>query len=311
MWSQLKHILEKAEAGISDRKVACMVVLQNGDVLSGYNIEKTMENIIHAEESIIPSIDSSSVIKEIHMMAGGKAMNIKYSMPCEKCSNLLLPFTDEDTKIFFYFNQKDTRFELNFHEISKSYKPFENIIIRNNESIDYFLDSNTKLNSIDKLLLTGFCEKLISIIGDDSIEIYITGSSCGTGGPKSLLSEIITGSSYWDIDLILIFPENTPENLESSIKNSYIAGLKKAGYSYDSILVEDKPSYRLEENEKNLEKFLFRKVYYDVNMKLEKDENDHIKDKDIPSTMDISVGKDLSSTITDKYIKRNWYMRLY
>ena len=119
MWEKLKESLEKSKADITGRKIASTIVLEDGSILSGWNKENSIENIFHAEASMIPSIPEKSVIQEIHMMAYGKPMNIKYSIPCENCTNLLLPFTGKDTKVFFYFYQKDIRFEVPFCQIAK------------------------------------------------------------------------------------------------------------------------------------------------------------------------------------------------
>ncbi len=81
-------------------------------------------------------------------------MNIKYSIPCEKCSSLLLPFTNKETKVFFYFNQEDIKFELNFNQISELYKPFGGVISREEMALEDFLVTNTKLNNVDRLLLS-------------------------------------------------------------------------------------------------------------------------------------------------------------
>lgn len=311
MQGRLKNILMKAKAPITGRKVACIIIGENREEHSGYNIE-TKKKIFHAEEKALAGIKKPFLIKEIHMMASGRPMNVKYAIPCEKCSNFLLPFSTIKTKILFYFYNDDTKkFILNFKDLVSNYISFNNIPELKNKKINFFLKNNTPLTNIDQKVLSKMYEIILSHSSNDCpIEMYITGSSSGRGGPKSILAKKITGSVYWDLDLLLIFPKKTPKNVNKLIKDIYKDSLSFVDWKHKNILEKNMPSYRLEELKKDSKHFMFRKVYWTKGMELEIHPPDYKKRVNAPSSIDVSVGKFLNATITHKYLNKKWYIKL-
>lgn len=308
---QLKNIILKANASITSRKVACLLITKEEKIYEGYNIEK-VANILHAENMAVNNAIKNNVnfkIKEIHLMANGKPQNVKRAIPCENCSKILMPYCDEDSKIIFHlFTDPNIKYTLQLKDIIKSYSPFDDIpLLSNKRLFDRYFENY--LTQIDKNFLTEF----IKTIKPECSELYITGSASKRGGPKQLLAKEIIGTSYLDIDLIAIFSKIDKNEINKIVKKAILKSLNKIGFEAEKLLEKTMPSYILEENptNKDSEKFIFRKTYWTKDMQLEIMPPKYKKHILMPSVIDLSVGTKLEETATKKYLDKNWIIKLF
>lgn len=311
-YTQLRQLLNKSKAPITHRKIACIIICNNKKECYGYNIEHTIKNIEHAEIMALKKIPPTSKIEEIHLMSYGDPVNIKYAIPCEQCCKSLIPHLMPASIALFYFYHKNSSFKLTFRDIVKKYKSEKNILKCEKKKISSFLKKNTVLTNIDSVLLKNFCEiikKNNTLHKNERIHVFLTGSSTGRS-PKSLLAKKITGTAYCDIDLILITNIEAIQKVNGIIKDSYRATLNIIKYPAEKILEKKQPPYKLEVGKRNTHNFLFRKIYWAQGMNLKIVQSNYKKDIVIPSTLDISVGKTLSSSMTKEYFSKKWYMQL-
>jgi cytidine deaminase len=309
MYEKLKILIKKAKTPLTDRKVACILVSSKNEIYGGYNLEES--RILHAEEMALNQAIKKSEnfkIKEIHLMARGIAQNVKRAIPCENCSNILTPYCKEDSKIIFYlFNNPNKRYELKFKDILESYRSFDDILLLEDKlSFDEYFANY--LTPIDRKILKEFMDG----IKTKCSELYVTGSASKRGGPKQLLAKEITGVSYWDIDLIAIFPEINKDQINKIVREVILNSLRQAGFDVKKLLEKEVPSYILEEspNNKDSENFIFRKIYWSKDIPLKIMSSEYKKDILIPSMIDLSVGKNLKETITKRYLDKNWLVKI-
>ncbi len=308
--NQLERLLRKSKAPISGKKIACYMLGARNREYFGYNTE-TKKEIIHAEERALKIAKKDAILREIYLMSGGSFMDIKHAIPCEECSKIISSHLISDSKVILHSSKVRKKFVLNFREIEKAYKSFSSPLRFKKGNLLFFL-KKTNLTKIDRDLVSSMCKGVIKYNNRENspISFFMTGSSSGRGGPKSLLAKKITGVSYWDLDFLLISKKKNPRALDDLIKNIYKSSLKLVGYGNDSILSKNMPSYKLEEGDRNLEDFYFRKAYYTKKIPLEIKPPYYKKSKSIPSSIDVSVGKCLNGIITNNYLKKNWYLRL-
>jgi len=308
---QLRILIEKAKAPITNRKVACLLITKKDEIFKGYNIERA-KNILHAEEMAVNNAikkDDNFKIKEIHLMANGEALNIKRSIPCENCSSILKNYCEKDSKIIFhFFDNPNKKYLLNLEGLIKEYRSFKKVplLLEKNSFNEYF---KNHLSEVDKEFLTEF----MKMIKQKCSELYITGSASKRGGPKQLLAKKITGLPYLDMDLIAIFSETDKNQINEIVKKAILSSLKKIGYVKKELLEKEMPSYVLEENptSKDSEGFIFRKIYWIKEMESEITPPEYKKNPLLPSIIDLSAGINLKETITKKYLNKNWLVRLF
>ncbi|MCK4996812.1 hypothetical protein KAS08_00780 [Candidatus Pacearchaeota archaeon] len=308
---QLKNIILKANASITSRKVACLLITKEEKIYEGYNIEKVV-NILHAENMAVNNAIKNNVnfkIKEIHLMANGKPQNVKRSIPCENCSKMLKPYCEKDSKIMFHlFTDPNMRYTLHLKDIINSYSSFNNIPLLSNKRL-FDRHFENYLTQIDKNFLTEF----IKTIKPECSELYITGSASKRGGPKQLLAKKIIGTSYLDIDLIAIFSIIDKNEINKIVKKAILESLNKIGFDAENLLEETMPSYILEEDltKKDSKDFIFRKTYWIKGMQLEIMPPEYKKHILMPSAIDLSVGRNIKGTATKKYLDKNWIVKLF
>ncbi len=312
MRKKLNDLLTLAKTSLTGRKVACVIVDTDGKRYLGYNIE-TEQGIIHAEVNALNNSQNFFTIDSIHLMSGGNFIDIKHTIPCESCSKLLSFYTSKNSKAVFYTHNPDLKFEINLNEIINAYSPNHKSLVCRSD-INLSLNKNTYLTKIDRLMTINICEQIknYSKLTNNKVHVYLTGSSIKGCGPKHLLAKKIFGIPYFDLDFLFIFPEKYPEDVNSFIKEVYQKALRFIGWKNIEIFDQDKLSYVLEEKEKKMDddEFLFRKIYWVEGMMLEDSLKDIKKSSNIPSPLDLSVGQNLKSTITNKYFEKSWFIQL-
>ena len=301
---RLRGLLNRASAPVSHRRVASIIEFEDGSLSEGFNFEKSVDNIIHAEDMALSSrLNYTQPIKTIHLMGSGIPMDIKNALPCERCSKLLAKRMAPNTSVILYFNDASGKVQLNLSSIVESYNPFET---------DLFLrDLNlTLLTDTDKKLVSYIIKQLQ--LFSSSAELYLTGSSSGRGGPKSHLATEITGVPYWDIDLLALFTTEKADVINKWFRETYSAGIESVSGHFVNEKIHSKsvPSYILELGQQDSSDFIYRRIYWAEGMDTEIQPPLYIKNPDEPSTIDLSVGRSLESTITPNYLRRKWYSRL-
>lgn len=311
MWKSLRALIKKSEAPITNRKVSCILMWEKWEKYTGYNIE-TEKEIIHAEVNAIQKVKEDFKIKEIALMAGWRSMNVKHVIPCENCAKSLSPYITKKSNISFYFFEENKKYSLNLEKLLSSYILFAAPLKMVNNTIDDFLKKHTPLLDIDRRLLVKIYHYIqqYCITANVPLELYLTGSSSWRWWPKSILAKKITGVPYRDIDLILIFPREIPNEINSIIIHAYEDALKYVWYPLTSIDEKEELPYRLEESKSDKKNKWTRKVYYDIQMETEIQAPTYKKRRDIPSIIDISIWTTLESTITDKYLTKKRYIQL-
>jgi len=301
---RLRGLLNQAKAPVSHRQVASIIEFDDGSLSEGFNVEKSIDDIIHAEDmALAAQLNSVKPIKTIHLMGSGIPMDIKNALPCERCSSLLAKRMTPNTGVTLYFNDASGKVQLNLSSIVASYNPFET---------DLFLrDLNgTLLTDTDKKLVSYIIKSLQSF--SSTAELYLTGSSSGRGGPKSQLAKEITGVPYWDIDLLALFSTEKADVINKWFSETYSAGIASMGGRFSNAKIRDKsvPSYILELGQQDSSDFIYRRIYWAEGMDIEIQPPLYSKNSGEPSTIDLSVGRSLESTITPNYLRRKWYSRL-
>lgn len=310
MRKYLEELINLSQTPTTGRKVACIIRDSLGRIYSGYNIESE-DKIIHAEENAL-SCEPPFLIDSMHLIGNSNDFSdVKHIIPCENCCKLLSPFAKQDSEVIFYTHNPDLEFGLNLGEIISSYEPHATFKKLQDNNVKDFIKQNTSLTPIDTILVENIFNELKRHHNKNNVHFYITGSSVKDCGPTSLLANKISGVPYLDIDMIFIFPDTCPADVNSSIKGIYSSALSSLRWNNRLVFDKDMPPYILELREGNInnDSFLFRKVYWTQGMQLG---NSQICTKDIklPSTIDVSVGKSLQGTITKRYIDKNWYIQL-
>lgn len=241
-------------------------------------------------------------------MANGKPENVKRAIPCENCSKILQPHSQEDFKaVFYFFDDSKKTYSLNLSNIINAYTSFNEIpLISDSKRFDKYFKGY--LTEIDQKFILEFVNQIKSMCN----EIYLTGSACKRGSPKPLLAKEIMGKSYLDIDLITLFSNKNKEEVNKIIKKSILKSLNNIGFSFKELFEKDEISYILEEDptSKDSEGFLFRKFYWAKGMQLTISPPDYKKNLLMPSSIDMSAGINLKETITKKYLDKKWLVRL-
>ena len=299
---QLVELLNKAETPTTGRKVSCVLIDEGGEVYQGYNIEKKGGNI-HAEEMALQTTCSSLKLKEIHLMANGSLEDIKHALPCSRCQQRLVKVVKPTTKIVLHSENYPKPFSFNWSFLlgERSSPPS----FKDKE--DFFLRG--PLTDVDKKLLSCFCSQIERAV-KDNVQVYITGTASGVGGPKAKLSVKILGNPYHDLDLILIFPNKYPADPLKFITDLYKKSLEQVGYISKPVFSREKEPYRSECGVGKNDNFLFRRIFWADGLKVDPKTENLKKDINKPSMLDISVGKKLESVITDKYWQGRLYFRL-
>lgn len=312
---KLEQLLRQAKAPISKRRVACILEPQNSNKqFCGFNIENK-KGILHAEHNaLLKKPKGMFYLNKIHMMASGSQFDIKNAIPCENCFKLLLPHSTANSKIIFYTSDGKLNYILNFKDLIPKYKSFKNRINLRGKKINKFLKEKTFLTQIDKKWTEELCNLVIEYNLEhkkNTIKLYITGSASGRGGAKTLLARKSIKNDYDDIDLLFVFvPSMRHYACDILIENFYRQSLKNIGLKVKNIYSKKMPSYKLENLEKNNKDFLFRKLYCLKAGDTKPKTNIFKKDKNEPSILDASAGYSLNSTITKKYLEKNWYVQL-
>jgi hypothetical protein len=306
---KLRRLLTKAETPITDRRIATMLTFANGANAYGYNTE-TDTGIMHAEIRALTGVPTGNPLKSVDLMIGteGSWTDIKYALPCEPCTTALTPFANNDTAVNLHNANYPVQVGLSFGELKKAYEPFLEVPGPAQENIDAFLQEHTPLTEVDR--------KIVSHIGnavrnaDGGSALYLTGTASGRGGPKSILASKLLGSTYMDIDLILITQTTEHDVVDNGIKKLYGNVLNEVGFPHAALSVVDVPSYKLDLHEQEDGGLLFRRVYSTDGM-FEDDTPFGIqKDPTIPSSIDVSVGLALESIITQNYLKNKRYIQI-
>ncbi|MBP6888920.1 MAG: hypothetical protein KBC21_04465 [Candidatus Pacebacteria bacterium] len=289
-YSQLHIALQKARADITNRKVACIIEDTDGNQYEGFNIEYETSSIAHAEINALQKIGDRK-IKTISLMSSLDAVKgIKAVIPCESCVQHLCHNSTEDTEVRLYCNKSDTSYGAQFVDMVEAYKSKPQALIIS--SFDE-IKTHTRLSTVDIKVLETFREEINKLY---KVELFITGSAAGFS-PTCLFVQQVLGKPYGDVDLIFIFPNGYPKNLDDSIISAYQNALKRNAVFVDHINVLEKESYVFEEMGRDNEGFLCRKEYVPS------------PDGD-SSSLDISIGTSLESVITKVYLEKNWIIRI-
>jgi len=309
-WKRLYRVLKRAKAPITGRRVATILRFEDGGETTGCNIEQR-GRIVHAEIMALSASTRGTKIKNIDIMANGS--RVDHAMPCDACCAALIRRSLPNTRVNLYWNDTRSHFSLALHNIRSRYKPFASVPRARRKTIRKFLQTHTFLTTIDRNMVAAICERLHAYNNAHQLypaELYISGSASGRGGPKSLLAKKMSGVAYWDIDLIFIFPKKIPGDVHEFIRRAYLESLIKVCYRNPRIQSKVVPSYILELGAKDSDDFHFRKIFWAKGMPLELRPPHTKKDQNVPSSIDVSVGRTLTSTMTPKYLKRKWYLRL-
>lgn len=309
-WKQLYRVLKLAKAPITGRRVAVILRYDDGGETFGFNREKS-GRIKHAEIMALQRTYAGSKIADISIMANGS--QVDHAMPCDRCCAALIRRSLPNTKVNLYWNDRHAHFSLALHDIRSRYRPFASVPRARRKTVRKFLQTHTFLTAIDRNMVAAICERLHAYNNTHRlrpVELYISGSASGRGGPKSLLAKQMTGVAYWDVDLIFIFPKNIPGDVHEFIRRTYQESLNEIGCRNQRILSKTVPSYILELGAKDPYDFHFRKIFWAKGMPLELRPPHTKKNQNVPSSIDVSVGRSLASTMTPNYLKRKWYLRL-
>lgn len=298
-YQKLLPLLNSARAGVTGRKVACIVEDLQGNTYAGFNVEKSEAGIDHAETEALKNIPSSSKIIAIHLMGNGGTEQI---IPCEDCTKSLEKRAARNTPVFLYNkNSQDVKFFCTLGQLINSYIPLS---VRQHIQFDQLkqalLDA-TPLEKQDANFTYHFVSSFKShneTKPNESVEMFLTGTASGLG-TKCIFSDQIAGKPYQDIDFVLVFGKSYPNNTTHFISEMYRTALSELGHKDFKIELSSKPSYRLEELEKNGDSkdFLFRYEY-------------RVKPETQVSSIDVSVGKNLEAIMTEKYLSKNWLIKL-
>jgi cytidine deaminase len=113
MREKLKELLNNSYAKYSNYRVSCICVMNDGNEISGVNVENaSFGATICAERVAIFSAISKGYkkgdFKELHVMVNSD----KLGMPCFICRQVISEFFDPGTKIFVYSNNSMESFKV-------------------------------------------------------------------------------------------------------------------------------------------------------------------------------------------------------
>jgi homotetrameric cytidine deaminase len=107
-----KHCIAPA----SDYCVTCVIKSENGQLYRGCNIETSMHDAIHAEETAIANMvageGEDAKISEVYVLVAGKTP----AWPCGNCRQKLLEFSDKNTSVIVV-DQNLNRYTESLHDL--------------------------------------------------------------------------------------------------------------------------------------------------------------------------------------------------
>jgi cytidine deaminase len=201
--------LGRAEAPVTARRVAALLLSHDGKEYLGHNDESNGPPFFHAERQALTAagdIADKSISRVI--MAGSGQPKMKWIAPCYNCYSALDPHLSDTAQItLFQPNMFDTAVTLNAAEFRRGYetKPLLRIIggsslqVTRNE-----IHTKTLLTPEDTTLMLSLRKLALA----RRAGLYLTGSASGRGGISQEIQQK-RGQKYEDLDIIVVSPEQT------------------------------------------------------------------------------------------------------